>query len=212
MSVTVISITPMTVTVITYHHVMGRWEPDARGRLAKVAMELYGEQGFEQTTVAEIAARAGLTERTFFRHFTDKREVLFYGTEMLRDLLTSAVAGAPPSATALDVAGAAFEAASVMLQENPERARVRDAIVSANAELRERELIKLATLGAAVAGALRDRGIPDPAASLAAETGVAVFKVAFARWVSEPGGPGLQAVFRDSMAELKGVLADRAPV
>jgi AcrR family transcriptional regulator len=202
----------MTAAVITYHGLMGRWEPDARGRLAKAAMELYAEQGFEQTTVAEIAARAGLTERTFFRHFTDKREVLFYGTEMLRGLLTRAVTDSPPSATTLDTVGAAFEAACALLQENPQRVRLRDSIVSANAELRERELIKLAALAAAVAAALRDRGIPDPAASLAAETGVAVFKIAFARWVSEPGQPDLPGIFRDSMAELRGVLADRAPV
>jgi len=212
MSVTVISLTSMTVAVITYHHAMGRWEPDARGRLAKAAMELYAEQGFEQTTVAEIATRAGLTERTFFRHFTDKREVLFYGSEMLRDLLTVAVQEAPPSATALDAAGAAFEAACAMLQENPERSRLRDAIVSANAELRERELIKLAALADTVAAALRDRGVPDPAASLAAETGVAVFKIAFARWVREPGPADLQGIFRDSMAELRAVLADRTSV
>jgi AcrR family transcriptional regulator len=202
----------MTAAVITYHGLMGRWEPDARGRLAKAAMELYAEQGFEQTTVAEIAARAGLTERTFFRHFTDKREVLFYGTEMLRGLLTRAVTDSPPAATTLDAVGAAFEAACALLQENPQRVRLRDSIVSANAELRERELIKLAALAAAVAAALRDRGIPDPAASLAAETGVAVFKIAFARWVSEPGQPDLPGIFRDSMAELRGVLADRAPV
>ena len=140
---------------------MGRWEPDARGRLAKAAMALYAEQGFEQTTAAEIAARAGLTERTFFRHFADKREVLFSGMERLRDLLARAVADAPASATAMDAAGAAFQAAGAMFQENPERVRLRDAIVSANAELRERELIKLAALAAAVAGALRDRGIPS---------------------------------------------------
>jgi AcrR family transcriptional regulator len=202
----------MPVTVITYHHAMGRWEPDARGRLAKAAMELYGEHGFEQTTVAEIAARAGLTERTFFRHFADKREVLFYGMEMLRGLLAQAVADAPASATAMDAVGAAFEAAGAMFQENPERVRLRDAIVSGHAELRERELIKLAAMAAAVAGALRERGIPAPSASLAAETGVAVFKVAFARWISDPGQPDLPRIFRESMAELKGALADRAPV
>jgi AcrR family transcriptional regulator len=198
----------MPVTVITYHHGMGRWEPDARGRLAKAAMELYAEQGFEETTVAEIAARAGLTERTFFRHFADKREVLFYGMEMLRGLLVKAVADAPASATAMDAVGAAFEAAGAMFQENPERVRLRDAIVSKNAELRERELIKLAAMAAAVAGALRDRGIPEPAASLAAEAGVAVFKVAFARWISDPGQPDLPAIFRESMTELRGALAD----
>ena len=202
----------MSVAVITYHGAMGRWEPDARGRLAKAAMALYAEQGFEQTTVAEIAARAGLTERTFFRHFADKREVLFYGMEMMRDLLVRAVAGAPDSATAIDAVGAAFEAAGALLQENPERVRLRDGIVSANAELRERELIKLAAFAAAVAGALRDRGIPEPAASVAAETGVAVFKVAFARWISEPGQPDLPGIFRELMAELKCALTDRAPV
>ena len=191
---------------------MGRWEPNARGRLAKAAMTLYAEQGFDRTTVAEIAARAGLTERTFFRHFTDKREVLFYGMEMLRDRLARAVADAPPSATAMDAVGAAFEAAGALLQENPERVRLRDAIVSANADLRERELIKLAALASAVAAALRERGIPDPAASLAAETGVAVFKVAFARWISDPGHPDLPAMIRESMADLRDVLADRAPL
>ena len=213
MSVTVISVAHMrSVTVITYHRAMGRWEPDARGRLAKAAMALYAEQGFEQTTVAEIAARAGLTERTFFRHFADKREVLFYGMEMMRDLLVHTVADAPASATAMDAVGAAFQAAGAMLQENPERVRLRDAIVSANAELRERELIKLAAFAAAVAGALRDRGIPEPAASLAAETGVAVFKVAFACWASGPGQQDLPGIFRELMEELRGVLADRAPI
>jgi AcrR family transcriptional regulator len=188
---------------------MGRWQPGARGRLAKAAMELYAEQGFEQTTVAEIAARAGLTERTFFRHYADKREVLFYGTEMMQHLLVEAVAAAPVSATAMDAVGTAFQAAGAMLQENPERVRLRDSIVSANAELRERELIKLAALAAAVAGALRDRGIPEPAASLAAETGVAVFKVAFARWIGESAQPDLRAILRESMAELKDVVTDR---
>ena len=199
----------MSVAVITYHRAMGRWEPDARGRLAKAAMALYAEQGFEQTTVAEIAARAGLTERTFFRHFADKREVLFYGTDRLRDLLARAVADAPASATPMDAVGAALEAAGAMFQENPERVRLRDAIVSANAELRERELIKLATLASVMAGALRDRGIAEPAASLAAEAGVAVFKVAFARWVGEPGQPDLPGIFRESMAELRGTFATR---
>lgn len=200
---------PMSVAVITYHGAMGRWEPDARGRLAKAAMALYAEQGFDQTTVAEIAARAGLTERTFFRHFADKREVLFYGMEMMRDLLVRAVADAPESATAMDAVGAAFEAAGSMLQENPDRVRLRDAIVSGHAELRERELIKLAVFASAVAGALRDRGIPEPAASLAAETGVAVFKTAFARWIGEPGQPDLPGIIRESMTELRGMLTER---
>ena len=190
---------------------MGRWEPGARGRLAKSAMALYAEQGFDQTTVAEIAAGAGLTERTFFRHFADKREVLFYGMGMLRGLLVHAVTDAPASSTAMDAVGAAFEAAGAVLQENPERVRLRDAIVSANPELRERELIKLAALASAMASALRDRGIAEPAASLAAETGAAVFRIAFARWISETGQPDLPGIFRESMEDLRGVLAVRAP-
>ena len=199
----------MSATVITYHRAVGRWEPNARGRLAQAAMALYAEQGFEQTTVAEIAARAGLTERTFFRHFADKREVLFYGMGMAQDLLARAVADAPASATPMEAVGAALQALGAVLEENPERARLRDAIVSANADLRERELIKLAAFASVVAGALRDRGVPEPAASLAAETGIAVFKVAFARWITGPGQPGLPETFRESMAELTGVLTDR---
>src|SRR5271154_4202337 len=96
---------------------MGRWEPNARGRLAKAAMELYGERGFEQTTVAEIAARAGLTERTFFRHFADKREVLFAGAAALQDLLVTTVANAPDGLSPIAAAAAGIEAAGAAIQE-----------------------------------------------------------------------------------------------
>jgi AcrR family transcriptional regulator len=198
----------MSAAVITYHRVMGRWEPDARGRLAQAALTLYAEQGFEKTTAAEIAARAGLTERTFFRHYADKREVLFYGMDSLRDILVRAIADVPISAGPMDAVGTALQAVADMVQENPEYARLRNAVVSANAELRERELIKLAQLAAAMAGALRDRGIPEPAASLAAETGIAVYRVAFARWISEPGQPDLPSILRESIEELRGVLAN----
>ena len=191
---------------------MGRWEPDARGRLAKAAMALYADHGFEQTTVAEIASQAGLTERTFFRHFADKREVLFYGMEMARGLLVEAVAAAPASAAPVDVVSAAFVAFTEMLAENPQRARLRDAIVSAHADLRERELIKLGEFAAAVAGALRDRGVPEPAASLAAETGVAVFKIAFARWASTPDSADLPGLFLTLMQDLRGVLTEPLPI
>jgi AcrR family transcriptional regulator len=187
---------------------MGRWEPNARGRLAQAALTLYAERGFDHTTVAEIARLAGLTERTFFRHFADKREVLFYGTDMARDLLARAVADAPAAATPMDAVGAALQAAGAAMQENPERVRLRDAVVSANAELRERELTKLAAFASAMAGALRDRGIPEPAASLAAETGMAVFKAALARWITEPGQPDLPGILKESMDELRGMLAD----
>jgi AcrR family transcriptional regulator len=199
----------MSVTVITYPRAMGRWEPNARGRLAQAALTLYAEQGFEQTTAAEIASRAGLKERSFFRHFADKREVLFYGTDALKDLLVGAIADAPPTATALDAVSAALQVAGAIVQESPEPARLRFAAVSANAELQERELIKLAEIAAAMADALRDRGISRPAASLAAETGIAVYRVAFGRWISEPGQSDLRVTLRESMEELTGLLTER---
>jgi AcrR family transcriptional regulator len=197
----------MTVTVITYDHVMGRWEPNARGRLERAAIELYGERGFEQTTVAEIAARAGLTERTFFRHFADKREVLFWGAAALQELLVNAVANAPESAAPIDAVAAALAAAGVLLQERRDGARLRHAIIVANAELQERELIKMAALAAALADTLRERGVSDPAASLAAEAGIAVFKIAFERWIADPAQRDLPQLMHESLTELKAVTA-----
>jgi AcrR family transcriptional regulator len=197
----------MTVAVITYDHGMGRWEPNARERLERAAMELYGERGFEQTTVAEIAARAGLTERTFFRHFADKREVLFWGAAALQELFVSTAAGAPESAAPIDAVAAALAAAGALLQERRDGARQRQAIIVANAELQERELIKMATLAAALADTLRQRGVSDPAASLAAEAGIAVFKIAFERWVADPAQPDLPQLMQESLTELRAVTA-----
>jgi AcrR family transcriptional regulator len=188
---------------------MGRWEPNARGRLAKAALTLYAEQGFEQTTAAEIARFAGLTERTFFRHFADKREVLFYGSDELRDLLVHAVADAPAAAGPMDAVSAALQVVGAIIQDSPEPARLRYAVVSANPDLRERELVKLAEFAAAMAGALRDRGVPELAASLAAETGTAVYRVTFARWIGDPAQPDLPELLRESVAELREALADR---
>jgi AcrR family transcriptional regulator len=186
---------------------MGRWEPDARGRLLKAAMELYGERGFEQTTVAEIAGRAGLTERTFFRHFADKREVLFAGAGALEELLVSAVAEAPGVLAPIEAAAAGIEAAGAAIQEGGELPRQRQEIINASAELQERELIKLASLASALAGALRRRGVGEPAASLAAEATIAVFRIAFERWIGESDGQDLPGVIRESLDELKAVTA-----
>jgi AcrR family transcriptional regulator len=172
-------------------------------------MELYAERGFEQTTVAEIAKRASLTERTFFRHFADKREVLFWGAASLQERLVAAVSAAPASAAPIEVVAAALEAAGDVLQQRREAARRRQAIIAANAELQERELIKLASLAAAMAEALRQRGVGEPAASLAAEAGIAVFRVAFERWIAESNQLGLSLVIRESFDELKAVSAGR---
>jgi AcrR family transcriptional regulator len=188
---------------------MTRWQPNGRGRLELAALALYGERGFENTTVAEIAARAGLTERTFFRHFADKREVLFSGADTLEELLVSNVAAAPDSTAPIDAVGAALEAAGALLQQRREYARQRQAIIAANAELQERELIKLASLASAITDTLRRRGVSDPAASLSAEAGIAVFRIAFERWVQETGQRDLPELIRDSLDELKAVAAGK---
>jgi AcrR family transcriptional regulator len=192
---------------------MTRWEPNARGRLELAALELYRERGYDQTTVAEIAKRAGLTERTFFRYFADKREVLFYGSGLLRDGLVKGIEDAPAGLPPIDAVGTALEAVTGIFEERGELARQRQAVVAATPELQERELIKLANLSAALAGALRRRGVTDPGASLAAEAGVAVFRVAFQRWVAQAagdsGGQTLAQLIRHSLAELKAVTAGK---
>jgi AcrR family transcriptional regulator len=188
---------------------MGRWEPNAGGRLAQAALDLYRERGFDQTTVTEIAERAGLTERTFFRYFADKREVLFGGQDMLRELYVRAIEAAPESAAPIEAVAAALEAAAPVLRERHAFARQRQAVIGANPELQERELLKRAALAAAMADALRRRGVPDPAASLAAEAGVIAFSTAFHRWVSEPGEQDLSRLIRESLDQLKVITAGR---
>jgi AcrR family transcriptional regulator len=170
-------------------------------------MELYVERGFEQTTVAEIAERAGLTARTFFRYFTDKREVLFAGSALLEKHLVTALENAPPSASPMQAIAAALDAAAEMLGERHDFARQRQSVIAAHADLRERELSKMASLSAALANGLRRRGVPDPDADLAAEAGMAVFRVGFQRWVSEPVERGLSTVMRESLGQLKNLTA-----
>ena len=188
---------------------MVRWQPDSRGRLEQAAMALYSEQGFESTTVAEIAARAGLTERTFFRQFADKREVLFSGAGEFQELIVGNVADAPGSMTPIDAAAQGLLAAAELLQGREEFARQRAKIIAANAELQERELIKFASLSAALAETLRGRGVSEPAASLSAEVALAVFKAAFERWIDGSGGRGFPQLIRDSLEELTALTAGR---
>jgi AcrR family transcriptional regulator len=173
---------------------MGRWEPNARERLASSALELFLERGYESTTAAEIAERAGLAKSTFFRHFTDKREVLFGGQDVLNHLFGDAITGAPDSATPIDAVGAALDAAATIFR--PERrawVQQRQAVIAGNSDLRERELLKRATLAAAMADALRKRGVTDPTASLAAELASLAFRNAHTLWV----GPTNQRDFAD---------------
>ena len=186
---------------------MGRWEPDARGRLEQAALDLYLEHGFEQTTVTEIAERAGLTERTFFRYFADKREVLFGGQDTLRTIYVRTIEAAPASTTPLDAVVAALEATIPLFQERHELVRQRQAIIAANPELQERELLKGAFLASVMAEALRRRGVTDPVARLAAEIGMILFSTAFAHWVSEPDTQDLSRLIRMALDQLKGIVA-----
>ena len=187
---------------------MGRWQPDAAGRLQQAALELYAESGYEQTTVAEIAERAGLTERTFFRHFADKREVLFRGSGELQKLIIDAVDAAPPSATPLEATAAGLASAGAIFDARRRPFSLkRQSVIDANPELQERELVKLASLGAALADALRRRGVQDQAARLTAEAGVAVFRIAFERWVRDDSDRDFEGFVQDGITELRTVAA-----
>jgi AcrR family transcriptional regulator len=173
----------------------------------QAALELYVGQGFDQTTVAEIAELAGLTERTFFRYFADKREVLFWGAGALQELLVSTVADAPESDAPIVAISAAIQAAGAVFQEQREGVLLRQTVIATNTELQERELIKLASLVSAMAGALRQRGVAEPSASLSAEAGIAVLKIAFARWIGEANEQDLAQLIRALFVELKIVTA-----
>ncbi|TWD73466.1 TetR family transcriptional regulator [Kribbella amoyensis] len=184
---------------------MGRWEPDAAGRLREAAMALYTEQGYDGTTVAQIADRAGVTARTFFRHFADKREVLFAGSEELQHRMVAALAAAPPAAGPMDAIATGLLAGTDLFSGRRDYARRRQAVIAANPELREREFIKMAALATALTDALRDRGVAVGIAALAAETGVAVFRVAFDRWVTAPEDPDLSEITRATITDLAGL-------
>jgi AcrR family transcriptional regulator len=181
---------------------VARWQPEARARLEQAALDLFEQNGFDETTVAEIAELAGLTKRTFFRYFSDKREVLFGGAQGLEELFARAVGDAPASASPLAAVEAALYEVAELFEQRREFATRRRRIIAASPELRERELIKLASLGGVVAGALRDRGVSAPAADLVAEAGIAVFRVSFERWATE-AAVDLESVTRESLAQLR---------
>src|SRR5579875_3149809 len=188
--------------------VMGRWQPDAAGRLQQAALELYATHGYDATTVAEISERAGLTERTFFRHFADKREVLFRGSEELQQLIVDAVDAAPASARPIEAVAAGLQAAGAIFDaDRRPHSRERQAVIDANPELQERELIKLASLAAALADALRRRGVRHLTAELTAQAGIAVFRVAFEHWLRGDSEQSFADLVRDAIAQLRAVVA-----
>lgn len=173
---------------------MGRWEPNGRRRMQEAALALFEERGYARTTAAEVAGRAGLTERTFFRHFPDKREVLFADEDDPRHLLIAAVAGAPEGVAPMEAVAAGLEAVAGGLQVRREDVVRRARVVAAHAELRERELTKLASWSEALERTLYGRGLPGPDAGLLAEVSVAVFRVAYRRWLDEDSEPGRELV------------------
>ncbi len=190
---------------ITYAVPMARWEPNARERLVRAALDLFTEQGYDATTVIEIAERAGgLTKTTFFRHFPDKREVLFAGQEMHSRLLADAIAAAPGPATPLEAVAAGLDALTASFTDDRREFAARLlAVIAANGELRERAAFKRASLAAAMAAALEKRGVPELAASLAAELGVRAFYRAFARWVDPAGQQTFTELARQALDELR---------
>jgi AcrR family transcriptional regulator len=183
---------------------MARWEPDARQRLERAALELFVERGYDATTVNDIAERAGLTKSTFFRQFADKRDVLSGGQELLTDAFRNAISSAPASATIVDcLAGALDVIAPVFTPERHELAQQRRTVIAANSELQERELLKRAHLAAAIAEAFRARGIDEIAARLAGEMGVLAFSTSFARWSAAGKPQAFARIARTTLHELQ---------
>ncbi|WP_431245973.1 TetR family transcriptional regulator [Leifsonia xyli] len=184
---------------------MGRWQPDAQGRLSRAALELFADPGYEQTTVADIAQRAGVTERTFFRYFADKREVLFAGSPHFQAGVLAGIEAAPSDASALQAATAGVDAAATLLQESgdPEFPRLRAAVIAANPSLQERELLKLATVTSAASRALQARGSSPAEADVAAQAAMAAFHLAFVRWVTSDERLDLRELVAEKVAAFR---------
>jgi len=189
---------------------MVRWEPDARGRLEAAAFELFRERGFDQTTVTDIAARAGLDKRTFYRLFGDKREALFSGGKEMEEFLVKAVT--ETDATPFQaVVGAFSRLADEVFADRRDLVRMRQSIIESSPELQERELRKAGSLAGAVGAALRGKGVGETEAVLATESGATVFRVAFARWVAPGGDASLAGLITEVAAELRAVTASPQP-
>ena len=187
---------------------MARWEPGTPERLQKAALELFATRGFEQTTATEIAQSVGLTERTFFRHFSDKREVLFHGQELLVQAFLAGVDTAPPDASPIEIVASALQsAASFFLDERRRYSRTRQSVIDQNPALQERERHKLASIATTIADALRARGVDELAAALAAQSGATVFGIAFAQWIREDEQRSLADIAADVLGKLQTLTA-----
>lgn len=171
------------------------------------AVDLFAEQGYEATTVNEIAERAGLTKTTFFRHFSEKREVLFAGQDLHNRIAAEAIAGAPGTAAPLEMVAAAIDALSATFTDERREFSARlQTVMAANSELQERAAFKRTSLAAAMTEALRQRGAPALAASLAADLGVRAFHEAYDRWASPAGKQRLTTLTREALDELRSAI------
>ena len=185
---------------------MARWEPNAAERLTEAAMALFEERGYGKTTVGDIAERAGLTERTFFNHFSDKREVLFAGSELFVARIVEGARAAPKSQRPLDVVLAAYEAMSDFFAERRPFSRRRSALIAAHPELQERELVKMLSVAAALTEVLVQRGASPTAATLASQTGGAIMRVGFEQWTRDPKDRSLTFHLRAARRQLEGIV------
>jgi AcrR family transcriptional regulator len=181
---------------------MPRWEPCAEDRLREAALELFLEHGYDNVTVAQITERAGLTRRTFSRYFTDKRDVLFAGSERFPAALAHSVRHADDTLSPFEALLTALVDVADGLADQAPLAAQRRAVVQASPELQERGRTKFAAATEAVADALRDRGTAESQATLLAQVGVAIFRTAFERWTDQPDDIGLPARIRQAAAEL----------
>jgi AcrR family transcriptional regulator len=193
---------------INYHVLVARWEPNTPERLVRAALDLFTEQGYDATTVSQIAERAGVTKMTFFRHFPDKREVLFAGQEIHSRILADAIAAAPGPATPVQAVGAALDAlAATFTDERREFAARLLPVIAAHSELRERSAFKHIGLTQAIGEALEKRGVPELTASLAAELGMRAFDRAFSQWADPASRQTLTDLTRQALAELRAATA-----
>ena len=181
---------------------------DVRTRLQVAALELFSERSYDRTTAAEIAARAGVTERTFFRHFPDKQEVLFDGEALVRTALSAAVADAPNGLGPLDMLFRAFRAFQSTLEDSWSYSKPRHELISVTPTLHERELAKIASLTDALVIALKARGVADLRAALAARAGMAAFELVTNAWLDDPS-VGLGERFDGAFHEMRALLDDR---
>jgi AcrR family transcriptional regulator len=185
-----------------------RWEPDGVGRLQAAALELFAEKGFERTTVAEIAERAGLTRRSFFNHFADKREVLFSPlSEMQREIVAREIKLRADALPPLEAVVCGLQAAAdEIFEERRDAVTRRGNIIKANPELQERELRKRAVLTEAIAVALRERGIDSGTALLSARAGVLVQQTAMERWTQSAENRPLREWLSDALLGLRAII------